>query len=198
MNYVEQILNRINQNNGVITSQEVSELGIPRMYLSKLVEENRIIRAERGVYVLSSIKNDELYILSKRYKNIIYSHETSLFLLDKIPNKPIAISVTVMSGSNTSTYTNKGLKVYSIKKELLYCGVIRIATKYGNEVYCYDYERTICDLIRSRKRINNDALIKLIAGYVSSNDQYDNKNLLAISEMMKVKNILQNYMQVFE
>jgi hypothetical protein len=53
-------------------------------------------------------------------------------------------------------------KVYYIKSNLHSLGVITATTSFGNNVVLYNIERTICDIVRSRNKIDvqifNDAL----------------------------------------
>lgn len=51
MNHKEKILNYLKENNGVITTQYCKEEGIPRVYLTRLVEENILSRVDRGIYI---------------------------------------------------------------------------------------------------------------------------------------------------
>lgn len=62
MNYSEKIYEYMNNNNGYITNKLTRELGIPSIYLSRMVETNEIVRVERGIYILPTYLDDELYI----------------------------------------------------------------------------------------------------------------------------------------
>lgn len=67
-------------------------------------------------------------------------------------------SVTVKSGYNTSRLRAEGVKVYTVKKELIDLGVTDAQTPFGHTVPVYDMERTICDLVRSRNNIEIQTL----------------------------------------
>lgn len=45
------------------------------------------------------------------------------------------------------------VQVYTVKEDLYPIGQEEITTSFGNEVPIYNMERTICDIIRSRKNI---------------------------------------------
>ena len=59
-------------------SLDLDKNKIPRTYLSIMVAEGKIERKGRGIYVLSDLLEDEMFILQKKYPNLIYSHETAL------------------------------------------------------------------------------------------------------------------------
>ena len=68
-------------------------------------------------------------------------------------------------------------------------------TTFGNEVRCYDAERTICDVLRSRKRMDEEIVISAIKSYAAFKDKYLNR-LAIYGEKFKVSKILKQYMEV--
>ena len=60
----EIIENRLNvSNNGIITTSQISKVGLHRGVLCEFVNNNTLYRFSRGIYVLSSALEDELYLL---------------------------------------------------------------------------------------------------------------------------------------
>ena len=84
---------------------------------------------------------------------------------------------------------------YYIKPELLTLGMVWKKTTFGNEVRCYDAERTICDLLRSRNRIDEETVISAIKKYAAFKDK-DLHRLAAYAEKFRVSKILKQYMEV--
>jgi hypothetical protein len=65
----------------------------------------------------------------------------------------------------------------------------------GNEVRCYNPERTICDILRSRSRLDEETVISAIKNYVA----FDGKdlNLLSVyAQQFKVSRELKKYLEV--
>lgn len=94
---------------------------------------------------------ENYYKIQKQYPSIIFSHLSSLFLNNVIKKAPIMLTL-------ENNYHNKNLNKYElfyIKKEQLKIGLIIQKTSDGKYLKYYDIERTICDLIRSSKRIDN-------------------------------------------
>ena len=54
MNKEEQILKLIEDNNGVITTKEIVDSNINRIFLTRLVNKGELERVKNGVYVLPS------------------------------------------------------------------------------------------------------------------------------------------------
>ena len=66
---------------GTITVERVTNAGVHRSVLQKLVESGDIYRFGRGLYVLPNAWKDEFYLLQRKYGRGIYSHDTALYLL---------------------------------------------------------------------------------------------------------------------
>jgi len=62
-------------------------------------------------------------------------------------------------------------------------------------VRCYDAERTICDLLRSRNRMDEETVISAIKKYVVYKDK-DLNRLATYAEKFRVSKILKQYMEV--
>src|SRR6056297_634105 len=118
MNYKEKLNKLLEKNEGLILTEDVEKDDIPRQYLTLFLKENILERISYGVYKKPNAVEDELYILQRKNKKIIYSHETSLFLLDLSDRDPINYSVTVPYGYNATHLRKKGLDVHSVKEEL--------------------------------------------------------------------------------
>ena len=65
----------------------------------------------------------------------------------------------------------------------------------GNIVRCYDTERTICDILRSRNRIDEETVISAVKNYAASPDK-DLNRLAVYSSMFGVDKELKRYMEV--
>ena len=63
------------------------------------------------------------------------------------------------------------------------------------EIECYNAERTVCDIIRSRNRLDEETVISAIKNYAVSKEK--DLNLLAeYATMFGIEKILKRYMEV--
>lgn len=182
-------------NNGYITSKLLSELGIHRMYLNIMKEKGDIEKVGNGIYIDSKIIEDKYYVFSLNMPNIIYSHMTALYfhgLSIKAPNDKYDITV-------KKTYNSKHLKnhnVFYIDKNIYELGLTEVETPMGNKVKAYDMERCICDIIRSKNRMDSEHVKYSIRKYLKRED----KNLTKLSiyaEKLGAKDKIMNYIEVF-
>ena len=195
MDYIKRIEKIIQEQNGTILSSDLDKYKIPRIYLSMMLDDGQIERIGRGIYVLPDTLEDEMYILQKKYVNIIYSHEKALFIHGLSDRTPFEYSATVPSGYKVVEGLKEKCKIYYIKKELHLMGISEDTTTFGNRIRIYNVERTVCDILRSRNRIDiqifSDALKK-----VSKIKSLDYNLLLEYARKLNVENILSTYMEV--
>lgn len=189
------LLKTIQQNNNTITTSEVMKLGFSRAMLSKYVKEGLLERSRQGVYILPDSVHDDMYTMMLRSEKIIFSHETALFLNGLSERTPFEHSVTIPSNVVLSDVLREECNCYYIKPELFELGMVRKKTTFGNEVRCYDAERTICDLLRSRNRLDEETVISAIKNYAVFGNK-DLNRLSAYAEKLRVAKILKQYMEV--
>ena len=189
------ILEAIIQNNNTITTAQVVALGFSRAILSKYVKEGLLERSRQGIYILPNSVHDDMYTLMLRTDKIIFSHDTALFLNGLSERTPFEHTVTIPSNSVLSGVLMDECNCYYIKPELYELGIVMKKTTFGNEVRCYNAERTICDLIRSRSRMDEETVISAIKNYAAYKDK-DLNRLAAYAEKFRVSKILKQYMEV--
>lgn len=195
MKYTEKLTALINEYNGIILTKHVTEAGIPRTYISELVKNAVLERVERGVYITKDSFDDKMYRLQAKYVSAIFSHDSALFLHDLTDRDPIQYSVTVPAGYNSQNIQATGVKVFSIKKELYGLGLTSGRTMFGREIRCYDMERTICDIIRSRNQMDIAIVTDAIKRYSKRKDK-NLPQLMRYAESFRVTKLLRNYMEV--
>ena len=180
--------------NGYLTTKDVTDNNIPRFYLTKLMKESKIERVSRGVYIKKNELVDEFVILQSKSKNAIYSNTTALYLHGFSNRIPIKYDITINSGYNGSLQKEKNVNLFYTKKELLKLGVINYKLGSGNIIRVYDLDKTICDIIKNKKKIDAEIFNKAIKEYFYSKK----KNTLRLYEYAKKMNIYNKVRDTFE
>jgi predicted transcriptional regulator of viral defense system len=183
------------EDNGVFLASKAVQAGLSRFDLSKFTERGLLERAGRGVYVAPGEMGDELYSLQERAKKIVYSHETALFLHGMTDRTPNRYSITVPSHYKASKAVKDKCKVYYIQPILLELGLMKLPSGMGHQIVAYDLERTICDVARSRSKIDGQIFIDALKNYASRQDA-DLNNLNNYARKLGVYRILRNYLEV--
>lgn len=192
MKYEEKIMKLFK--NGYLTTRDVTNNNIPKVYLTKLVRNNTIERINRGVYIKSNDIPDEMVILQNKSKNAIYSNTTALFL-HKLSNRlPIKYDISVLQSYKGSLQKDNNVNLFYIKRDLLNLGVIDYKLDSGYVIKVYDLERTICDIIKNRKKLDQELVNKAIREYFYSK----NKNTIKLYDYAKQLNIYDKVRNTFE
>lgn len=192
---IEIIESIMKMNNGYVTSKELSNLGIHRMYLNIMKEKGMIEKVGNGIYIDSSKIEDSYFVFCLELPNIIYSHMTALYfhgLSIKAPNDKYDITVP----NNYFNYKIKNHNVFYVDREIYELGLIQIDTPMGNKVKAYDMERCICDIIRSKNRIDSEFVKHSVREYIKRKDK-DLIRLSKYADKMGIKKEVMDFMEVF-
>ncbi|MCI8950358.1 MAG: transcriptional regulator [Lachnospiraceae bacterium] len=197
MDYTKMLKKLVDDNDGIISTKMVTELGIPRTYLSELIKKGMLERYKRGIYISTQSNDDKMYCFQMRFSQATFSHESALFLhqyIEKMPKQPI---VTVKTGTNTKNLVNNGARVHSIRQDLYTLGETEIKTRYGRNVRTYNIERSICDIIRNRSRVDSEIIVSTVKKYNDSPEK-DFSRLITYAEELKVAKILNYYLEFLQ
>lgn len=165
---------------GYITSNLVAEIGIDRWYLTSLVEKGKLQRVGRGIYIDMNGTYDEYQIFQYQNTKAIFSYATALYyhgLTDQIPSN---LEVTVYQGYNTHRFPNN-IFVHYVQKSIYELGIIEGKSIYGNPIQVYDKERTLCDLVVSKKVVESEVFKKAFQEYF----KHPNKDVYKLMKYAK-------------
>ena len=195
MTYLDLINELIKEKNGIIFTKDITAKKIPRIYLADLVKKGILEHVSRGVYVDSNQIEDEMYYLQVLYPKLVYSHETALFVHGLTDQTPFNYSVTVPSGYQVMKRVSARMNIYYIKKSLYQEDQVKRLTSFGNEIILYSVERSICDAVRSRNRMDGQLVNEALKRLPSRND-IDIAKVMMIAKEMKVEKIVRRYLEV--
>ena len=185
------------QENLVITNKEAEDLGYTRHNLSELTKSGQLERLRPGLYQLKGKVIDDFVLISSNSNRIIFSNQTALYLHDLSNRTPNVFHISVPQGYNASHIKNRyeDLQVHYVKKDLYEIGKTEIKSPQGNIIPIYDIERTICDIIIDRERIDKQIFTEVIKRYFKS----PNKNLrrlIKYSRLFKIEDEIRKYIEV--
>ena len=172
MSKKELLLNKMKENNGIITTKDVLSLGIHKDMLKKLTHDEEI---------------DEYLYFSYRIPKGVFSHETAAYLQGLSTRMPLNYVMMVMKGDNVSRIKKNRDDIsfkYS-KKEYYDLGKEKIISPFGREVSVYDKEKTILDLIRDKDRVDSGVFSEAMKLYFGGED----KDLLKLSKYAMYMNM---------
>lgn len=182
----------IDENNGIIYANKLDDYKIDRHILNLLVEKGLLKRIEHGIYASPDKNINEFWLMGEKYKNGIYSHNTALYFYKMTDRTPLQLDMTFPSNNRVK---NDLLNVHYIKNEYHKLGLTKLELENNITIQIYNVERTICDIIRDRNKIDLQIFNTAIKEYMKRKD----KNLILLSEYakkFKIEKILAQYMEV--
>lgn len=179
---------------GTITTAQVTEAGLHRSVLQKLVDSGEVYRFGRGLYVQSSAWEDDLHLLQRRYGRGIYSHDTALYLLGYSDRTPAKYTMTFPKGYNAPSLKDANLMVKRAVPENYGFGATEIESPSGNPIRVYDLERTLCDVLRGG---GGDVQVigEAMKRYAASRDK-DIHKLMQYADRLRVKPKVLRYLEL--
>ena len=180
---------------GIITASDAAKNGIEKDAFYQYVKENNLERIGHGIYIREDAWPDDLFVLHKRCPAAVFSHEEALYYHNLSDREPIRHTLTVYTGYNTKRLVDSGCKVYTVKKDLLDVGKVIVKNHCGNDIPLYDLERTVCDIVRSRRNIEIQEFNTALKAYVQRKDKDLNK-LMSYAQLFHVDKIIRQYMEV--
>ena len=196
MTVEEKIENIVKTNNGYVTRKDIDRNRIPSIYLSRYVKKHNLIQVVRGFYAREDWIVDPYLIFQYTYPQFIYSFNSAIYLLglgDILPNYlevtgPFNYRPMSKNRDDVMTHTDTVDESYNL-------GITDIKTSLGNVVRAYDKEKTICDLIKHKDKIEFEVYVKALTRYARSKDKDINK-LMRYAQIMKIENKVRDQMEV--
>ena len=189
--FTDTIKQIMDTNNGMLSTRMIDPLNISRQYLSIMENNNDIEKVSRGIYISPIAFEDSYFCFQQKYKKAIFSHMNALYFYGMTEEFPYNYTVTVPQSYHANT-VNQKCNVFYVSDDVYELGVIEIETPNGNKVRTYDKERCICDIIRSKERMDLEQVKKAIKQYMQSRD----KDIAKLSKYSKKMGINKKVMKM--
>lgn len=186
------------KNNNVFRTQMIVEAGIRKEKIREMLDCGLIERLGRGLYSLSKEDVDEYYEFQQKCPKAVFSYGTSAYfwnLSDRVPN---VLNCTVPRGYNTSRLKiDTKVKYHYLPQDLYGIGIMEIVSPQGANIFVYDRERTICDLIRDRKKVDIQLYSNALNVYFKSGER-DIRKLMKYGRIFRITEEVEKYMEVLQ
>lgn len=192
MKNIEKIKILIKEGNGILLTRDLKKNNIHLQYLKQLINDGDIKKVARGVYLEKNKEVNEFFLLSEKYKSGVFSHNTALYFYDLTDRTPLKIDITFPS---KVTIHDNTIKTHYANTKFYNIGITNLKLQDGTIIKVYNKERTICDIIRARNKIDPQILNTAIQEYFKSKDN-DYILLMNYAKIFGIEKILRNYMEV--
>ena len=181
----------MSNNNGMLSTRMIEPLNISRQYISIMEKNNEIEKISRGIYLSPTTFEDSYFLFQQKYKKAIFSHMNALYFYGMTEEFPYNYTVTVPQRYHVNM-VNERCNVFYVPDDIYELGLTEVLTPNGNKVKAYDKERCICDIIRSKGRMDSEQVKKTIKQYVKSKD----KNIVKLSNYAKKMGISEKVIEM--
>lgn len=186
----------LDEGNGVIKASDARIAGINNKELQRLTESGELERTSHGLYIDAEHMEDEYFITQYRCRKGIYSYETALYLHDLSDRTPLRLMLTIPNRYNTRLLKDKNnYQFFYCKPEVHEIGITTTKSPYGHDIRVYDKERTICDCIKKKDKLDSSIVLKAVKHYMSESGN-DYALLLQYAQMLNIRDKVRQYLEV--
>ena len=181
--------------NGYVTAAQATAAGIPRRCLAEAVREGVLVQVDRGLYALPETWEDPFLVAQHRFSRGVFSDDTALYLHNMTDRAPFSLTMTFPRSYNKTGAKAAGVICRSCADKVLKLGLVQVKTAYGNPVRAYDLERTLCDLVRGQRVVDDQVVTPAMQAYVRRPDR-DPVKLVDYARALGVERKIRTYLKV--
>lgn len=190
----EKIILKMRENNGVITSNDIKQMGIDKKVIARLLVDKQIERVEKGIYILPETIGDEYF--NKTYgKNAIYSHMTALYFHNLCNRVPMIYDITVTKKYYGVLDNDPKVLLHKVDKELLNLGKMKIKSPQGQDIDVYDIERCLCDCLKDKNTIASEYIKEAFNIYFKEMKK-DTFKIMKYAKKLRIEKKMHDYLEV--
>ena len=150
---------------GILRARDLDEQKLPRVFLSRLVGEGRLLRLSRGLYTLPDRELTEQATLAEvaiKYPNSVFCLLTALQIHELTTQSPHQIWLAIDAKARAPQLDYPPLKVVRLSREALEAGAESMRIDGVVSVLVTNIEKTIVDCFKYRNKIGLDIAIEAL------------------------------------
>lgn len=181
---------------GIIKTSDVASVGIPTVYLSRLVRSGELERVARGLYARPGTNYGEhttLLEVAKQVPKGVICLVSALRYYDIGTQRPARVWIAIPAHAKGPRSSTVELEVVRMEEEALRAGV-RLEVIGQGEAKVFEPSKTVADLFKFRNRVGMDIVLEALKEYWRS-PYRDVASLRRYSQMNRVENVMRPYLE---
>lgn len=169
MKPIEEIRQIFDGHGGLLRTKDLYSRKVFYNDLQQYVRDGFIEKIRYGYYQWNDADNpSEVRLINQLFPDGILNMDTALFYYGYSDRTPCAwhLAVSKDSGKSRFKIDYPFIRPYFVEPKLLNLGLASGEID-GNPVRIYDKERTICNCLRYRNKMDREIFVKAVRGYVS-------------------------------
>ena len=178
---------------GILRARTLTEAGLTYYTLRKLLQTGRITRIKRGVYRWNEGNSTEMAVVKTILPTGVLCLQSAALLHDYTTGLPLQYHVAVHKKSKHTLPEKPRIKLYYWQKSQLELGISTVQY-HGSEVRVYDREKTVCDYLKFRSKLETGAVKEVLHAYLSD----PLRNLARLKQYavrLRISTVLDRYLE---
>ena len=180
--------------------KQARDAGFSPSMVQLLESQGTVVKESRGIFALADTPLDDFAVIALRWPKTIFSHSSALYLHGLTDIVPSVFEVSLPQGYKEAQLLDEypNLIVHHDSRVLYSLGSIDTLSPTGTPVKAHDKERTICELLLSRKKgqVDTQLLSQALSCYFEGAEKNLQK-LMHYAHELKIAPEMRMYLEVF-
>jgi len=194
---INKVKSLFNKHGGVMKTSQLNTIGLDSRQIQRLCDDAIISRIKHGYYELLDNPPAEEVVISRLFPDAVIYLESALINYQYTDRIPSAWQIAVEKHSNPSKYdiAYPLIEPYYVKEKYLLIG---IDTFYIDNIpiKIYNKEKTICDVLRYKNKLENEVFTNAIQRYIADKER-NIRRLMEYADKLRVSKKVQRYIGVW-
>ena len=190
---------RLAQHKALLRPSDLAELGIPRVYLTRLAASGKLARAGRGLYRLAETtlsENEGLAIVAVRAPQVVFCLLTALQFHGLTMQLPRQVWIALPQGSHAPKMDHPPLKLIQYSGDAFTQGIETHRIDHV-EIRVYSAAKTVADCFKHRNKIGLDVALEALKD-ARSQRKASADDLWRYAKICRVANVMRPYLEAVE
>lgn len=192
---IEQILNLV-EKQGMLRTRDLQSYGIPRIYLSRMVQAGLLIRLERGLYMRPNAPLTKYHSFAEACKLVphgVICLLSALVFHELTTQLPFEVWMAIENKAWAKKNLNLPLRILRFSGAAYTEGVEEYTIE-GVKVKIYSAAKTVADCFKFRNKIGLDIAIEALRDGFQKR-KYTVNELWHMAEICRVQNVMKPYVE---
>jgi len=181
---------------GIISTRELKDLDIPRVYLTRLVRDGRLDRISRGLYRLpdSDISLHQTMIqVAKRIPNSVICLLSALSFHEVTTQLPRQVWIAMERGTWKPSIRDLPIRIFQFSGKSFREGIVNLQVN-GVAVRVYNPAKTVADCFKYRNKIGLDVAIEAVRDVLRKRKATVDE-VVKFARICRVFNVMRPYLE---
>jgi len=187
------------QQKGLLRPNDLSELEIPRIYLTRLTANGKLTKAGRGLYRLADApvsENESLTIVAARAPQAVFCLLTALQFHGLTTQLPRQVWIALPRGSHAPKVDYPPVKLIQYSGDAFTQGIETLHIDQV-DIRVYNAAKTVADCFKHRNRIGLDVALEALKD-ARSQKKASADELWRYAKICRVANVMRPYLEATE